>query len=114
MPLVAKAPKRETAPKDGYDPSRLRRAAQLACKKLGPRQYRVKGQDEPHYDVALDVDPPCYCKDAEFHGRGCKHELCARLHDGDGALIQALGDILIAQAERNAELEKSSKRRKRA
>lgn len=86
----------------GYEPGRLRRAAVLAVRKLGPHQYRVRGQDEPYYDVNLDLDTPCSCKDAEFHGRGCKHELSARLHDGDSALIMALGMMLLEQTKRNA------------
>lgn len=86
----------------GYEPGRLRRAAVLAVKKLGPNQYRVRGQDEPFYDVNLDLDTPCTCKDAEFHGRGCKHELAARLHNGDSALIMALGMMLLEQTKRNA------------
>lgn len=85
-----------------YDPARLRRGAARAVKKLGPHQYRVRGNHSPHYDVNLDLDTPCDCPDAQYHGRGCLHELAARLHDGDGKLIQALGDMLLANEKRTA------------
>lgn len=111
--LIARGPRRATEPERGaYDPGRLRRAAQLAVKRLGPGQARVKGQDEPWYDVDLSADVPCYCKDAEFHGRGCKHELAVRLASGDMGLIQALGEMLNAAQQRNAALERQTKRRK--
>jgi hypothetical protein len=87
-----------------YEPGRLRRASTRAVKKLGPRQYRVRGNHEPFWDVNLDLDTPCTCPDAEFHGRGCLHELAARLHDGDMALVQALGDMLLKAEEANKTL----------
>jgi hypothetical protein len=83
-----------------YEPGRLRRAAVRAVEKLGPHQYRVRGTHAPCWDVNLDLDTPCDCPDAFFHGRGCLHELAARLHDGDAALIQALGNMLLAQEKR--------------
>lgn len=83
-----------------YEPGRLRRGAARAVRRLGPHQFRVRGTHESYYDVNLDLDTPCMCKDAEFHGRGCLHELAARLHDGDAKLIQALGDMLLAAEKR--------------
>jgi hypothetical protein len=109
--LVAKGPRRTTeAPKEGYDPGRLRRAAVLAVKRLGPTRFHVAGQDEPHYSVDLFEDIPCYCKDAEFHGRGCKHELAARMANGDMALIQALGDMLLKSDKANKALAKQTRK----
>lgn len=90
-----------------YDPGRLRRAATRAVKKLGPRQYRVRGNHEPYWDVNLDLDTPCTCPDAEFHGRGCLHELASRLHDGDMALVQALGDMLLKAEQQNQALQRT-------
>src|SRR4051812_29586860 len=85
-------PRRERA----FSPDRLRRGIQRAVVKLGPNQFRVEGRHETHYDVNLDLDTPCDCADAQFHGRGCLHELCARLHAGDAKLIQSLGEMLLA------------------
>ena len=96
-----------------YDPARLRRGATRAVKKLGPHQYRVQGTEQPFYDVTLDLDTPCTCEDAFHHGRGCLHELAARLHDGDTALIQALGDMLL-KAEQHMEAVARRTRTRRA
>jgi hypothetical protein len=87
-------------PKAGYEPGRLRRGAARAVKKLGPHQYAVAGTEERVYHVNLELDTPCTCKDAEFHGRGCLHELAARLHDGDADLIMGLGQMLLAKEKR--------------
>lgn len=95
-----------------YEPGRLRRAAQLAVQRLGPMQFRVRGQDEPFYDVNLEIDTPCTCADAWHRGRGCKHELCARMANGDMGLLQALGQMLLEAAKRNEELMRQTKRRK--
>jgi hypothetical protein len=106
MPTVPDEPRGERAHYQGeYEPGRLRRGAARAVKKIGPRQYRVAGNEQPYYDVSLDTDPPCYCKDAEYHGRGCCHELAARLHDGDAALIMGLGMMLVEQEKRHEEAE---------
>jgi len=99
---------------DGYDPARLRRAAVLAVQSLGDGRYRVRGQDEPHYNVDLTADVICYCKDAEFHGRGCKHELAARLQAGDQALRMALGEMLLAADKANNELQRKTRKRRKA
>lgn len=85
-----------------YDPGRLRRGAARAVRRLGPHQFRVQGTHQRGYDVNLDLDTPCTCKDAEFHGRGCLHELAARLHDGDAKLIMALGQMLLERERRSA------------
>lgn len=97
-----------------YEPGRLRRAAVRVVVKFGPHQYRVAGNHAPYWDVNLELDTPCDCPDAQFHGRGCLHELAARLHDGDAKLMQALGDMLLAAERRAAELEKRARRRKSA
>ena len=96
-----------------YDPARLARGASRAVRKVGARQYRVQGTHEPYYDVNLELDTPCTCEDARFHGRGCLHELAARLHDGDMALIQALGDMLL-RAQEHMEAQERRTRRRRA
>lgn len=83
-----------------YDPSRLRRGAVRAVKPLGDHKYLVAGNDEPTYTVDLTQDVPCFCKDSEFHGRGCLHELAARLHDGDPKLMMALGMMLLESEKR--------------
>lgn len=85
-----------------YDPGRLRRGAARAVRRLGPHQFRVRGTHQSHWDVNLDLDTPCDCPDAQFHGRGCLHELAARLHDGDAKLIMALGEMLLAKERRSA------------
>lgn len=97
---------------EGYEPARLRRAAVLDVVPVGPQQYRVRGQQERYYDVDLSAEIPCYCKDAEFHGRGCKHELAARLFAGDQALRIALGTMLLEVQRRNDELQRRMNRRK--
>ena len=82
----------------GYDPRRLQRAFGLACRKLGEHQYAVAGNEEPFYYVNLDLDVPCTCADAQYRGHTmCKHELSARLHDGDHKLILALGELLVVK-----------------
>ena len=92
-----------TSPSEAVDPARLRRAACLAWERLGPQQIRVRGQNEPFYDVNLELDVPCTCADAWHRGRGCKHELAARLATGDMGLIQMLGEMLLAAARARGE-----------
>jgi len=82
-----------------FDPARLRRAAVRAVQRLGDRRYRVQGRVFESYDVDLNAEVPCYCRDAEFRGRPCLHELSARLADGDTELVMALGQMLLT-AER--------------
>lgn len=81
-------------------PTRLGKAATRPSVQLGPNQFRVKGNERPYYDVNLDLDVPCDCNDAQFHGRGCLHELRARLHRGDLTLLQTLGETLLARENR--------------
>jgi hypothetical protein len=83
----------------------------LAVKRLGPMQFRVRGQDEPFYDVNLEIDTPCTCMDAYHHGRGCKHELSARMANGDMGLIQALGDMLLKAHKANEALNRKRRRK---
>lgn len=88
-------------PYDGsYEPGRLRRGALRAVKPLGDRKYLVAGNEEPAYTVDLTQDVPCFCKDSEYHGRGCLHELAARLQDGDQKLRMALGQMLLDAEKR--------------
>lgn len=95
-----------------YEPGRLARAKDLAIEKVGPRQYRVRGQDEPFYMVDLDVDPPCYCADQENRGKQiggkCKHVLAALLQEHNPALMQALGESLLRQEQNLEELLRES------
>jgi hypothetical protein len=73
-------------------------------------QFRVRGQDEPFYDINLELDTPCTCADAWHRGRGCKHELSARLASGEMPLIQALGEMLLAAQKKSEALEKRPRR----
>jgi hypothetical protein len=84
-------PRRERA----FSPARLRRGIQRAAVRLGPHQFRIEGRHQRFYNVDLTAEYPCDCADAMYHGRGCLHELCARLHDGDQKLIQSLGHYLL-------------------
>jgi len=98
--FVVRAPRRsKVSPEElaerAYDPARLKRGSVRGVEKLGPHQYRVEGRHEKYYDVNLELDTPCDCKDAQIRGRNCLHELAARLHDGDGPLIQSLGEMLL-------------------
>lgn len=90
-------------PREAIDPARLRRASLLAVERLGPMQFRVRGQAEAFYDVNMELDVPCTCKDAEFHGRGCKHELIARMLNGDLPLLNMLGEMLLKQEQHREE-----------
>jgi hypothetical protein len=99
------------AEQQGYESKRLMRAAVLAVKRVGEGKFRVRGQHEPYYHVDLTADVPCYCKDSEFHGRGCKHELAARLVNGDQVLRIALGEMLLAAYKANQELNRKQRRR---
>jgi hypothetical protein len=86
------------------DPARLRRAALLAVRRVGPEEYEVQGQDEPFYYVSLAGDPPCYCADsANRPSVQCKHFLSARLANGDMGLIQMLGNMLLSAAKARGE-----------
>lgn len=92
------------APVRAYCPSRFRRAVQLAVTQIGPRQYRVRGQDEPYYDISLDDDPPCYCKDQEINGRKlggrCKHVIASMLQEREPTAMAELVALFIRQQQR--------------
>jgi len=106
--VVAKAP---------YTPGRLRSASRIPIQRTdNPREFFVKSRSrkEHWWAVNLDGDPMCYCEDNQHATRQCSHVLAARLASGDLALLQALGDMLLKQEQRNKELERSSKRRKPA
>lgn len=79
------------------DLNRLRRAATRRVRRIGERRYLVEGRVFPSYVVDLgDEGSACRCADAQFRRGPCLHELAARLHDGDGALILSLGRMLAA------------------
>lgn len=94
-----------------YDPRRLEKASVRPSWRLGPNQFRVKGNEEEFYDVNLDLDTPCTCLDAFYHGRGCLHELRARMHNGDTELLTALGEMI---QRLNARKERQTRRSPRA
>jgi len=83
------------------DLGRLRRAVGRRVKRIGAARFLVEGRSEPSYLVDLESDTPCSCVDARARGRGCLHELCARLHAGDSALVYLVAEMLAA-AEREA------------
>lgn len=85
-----RGPMRSPSDELPIEPERLRKAAKLAVKRLGPMQFRVRGQHEHFYDVNLELDTPCCCLDAWYHGRNCKHELAAKLHLPDPHTFNAL------------------------
>lgn len=120
MGLVLRAPNgvRQASPEElaerAYDPARLRRGSIRAVTKMGPHQYRVEGRHEKHYDVNLELDTPCDCMDAQMRGRGCLHELAARLHDGDGPLIQSLGELLLKAQQAMQEHTRRGRKRRAA
>lgn len=100
--LVASARVQEAGP--GYRADRLRRAWQLVksgrVERLGGTMYRVAGNVEPVYYVDLMGDQMCTCRDMEFRsaeiGQQCKHVLASRLAALDPALLQVIGDALLA------------------
>lgn len=74
---------------------RLFRGYQRAIRRIGPRTYLVRGNDEPRYVVNLNDEWPCTCADAYWHGRGCLHELAARLQEREPGVMLALGMALL-------------------
>jgi hypothetical protein len=99
---------------ESIEPGRLRRAVALLpfVQQIGPKDFRVKGNDEPQYHVALETNPPCYCRDAEMRGVQCKHELCCRLWLREPQVVQALGDMLLQQEKNLKEALRRTRRRK--
>jgi hypothetical protein len=109
VPLNKMRPRRD----ESIEPGRLRRAIKRLpfVEQVGPRQFRVKGNDEPWYAVDLDVEPPCYCKDRENRGVQCLHELACRLRLFEPQAVKAMAD-LIEMDERNAKELRKSRRKK--
>lgn len=92
---------------DAVEPGRLRRAAQLAVKRLGPGQFLVQGQTEPAYTVDLTGDQMCFCRDQEYRGGRiayCKHILASRLASGDMGLIHTLAALYEPQLRAEREM----------
>ncbi len=72
----------------GIDPGRLHRAIWLATERMGPGRYEVTGDRDSHL-VDLTAGG-CDCRDAAYRLAICKHELAARLREGDEVVIRAL------------------------
>jgi hypothetical protein len=93
-----------------HDPGRFARAFKLAMsgrvQQIGPRQYRVAGNEQPYYDVDLDGDQPCYCEDQDWSGRkirnNCKHVLAARIVAQDPSVIPSLMELAYSLEKRKA------------
>lgn len=90
--------------RDAVEPGRLRRAAHRAVKPLGDGHFMVQGTVERAYAVDLTSDTPCTCADAWFHGRGCLHELAARMASGDMGLIHQLAALYEPQVRAEREM----------
>jgi hypothetical protein len=112
--MTAPAPTRERA----ITPSRLWDAGLLLpfVERLptGPRQYRVKGHDEPHYDVDLDSDEICPCRDAYYRTVRCKHQLVCEILDGDLMVRLAYGQMLLRKEEIEKETRRATRHLRRA
>ena len=81
------------------DPTRLARAVHLDVQRMTPDSFRVSGGQQDHTVVVSVGDVGCDCVDSSVRGPGCKHELCVRLHCGDGDVVKALR-ALVAQPQR--------------
>jgi hypothetical protein len=93
---------------DEYEVQRFRRAWQLVktgrVEQVGHRQFRVAGNEEPVYDVALDGDPPCYCLDSYYGGtRRCKHFLASAIVAKDEQFVNAVVAMFFATLEEETE-----------
>lgn len=94
--------------KPAHDPGRFARAFKLArdghVEQVGPRQFKVAGNEQPYYDVDLDGDPMCYCDDQDWAGRkirnNCKHVLAARIVAKDPSVIPSLMELAYALEQR--------------
>lgn len=99
----------ETRPAVEYQ--RLLRAIALirakAVTRIGPRQFEVRGNEEPEYVVDLDGDPMCYCLDM-FHSprqhRLCKHILACRLATFDPAMLGHMVDVIEREEARKKQV----------
>lgn len=87
------------------------RGATRPVVRMGPMQFRVKGNHQKWYYINLELDTPCECMDSFYHGRPCLHEISARLQIGDPGLIAALGQELLKAQQRADDLERRTKRR---
>jgi uncharacterized Zn finger protein len=87
------------------DLDRLERGVQLVAARTGSGRYLVTGGASEHWvDLgATGAHPRCDCGDYLWRDRDCKHILAAMLHEGDAAVISAIGPMvarLRLQAER--------------
>lgn len=107
--IIARArPHDNAAPTPVYEPERFRKAWHLVkaglVERVGPREFRVAGNEEPTYDVALDGDPPCYCLDAYYGGaRRCKHFLAGAIVAHDPAFLSAVAAMFYQHLEETSE-----------
>jgi predicted nucleic acid-binding Zn finger protein len=106
--------------KPAHETERFKKAFLLAKKEgavtqIGPRQFRVVGQDEPEYFVDLNESPACYCKDIVNAGWKtgdmCKHILACRLAIKDPTLDNSLMEFAYQQMQRAAELERRPRKK---
>lgn len=99
---VTERPRRERA----IEPGRLERAGLLLpfVEQVGPRQFRVKGHDEPEYGVNLDSDEICGCRDAYYRTLRCKHQLVCEIIARDPMVLLAFGQLLLRKQEHAKEL----------
>ena len=105
-------------PAAGYHPDRFARAVRLVLsgcvERLGNGHYRVAGNVEESYDVDVNGDPACYCRDMENRAGqikgNCKHVLAARLAGLDPALVKVLAER-IEREERDANERKPTRRK---
>ena len=73
------------------DPNRLARAVWLEATRLGAGRYVVSGGRAEHeVDLQAPAGQRCDCLDYLTRGQLCKHLLCARLREGDPAVLGAL------------------------
>jgi hypothetical protein len=97
--------------------SGLRIARAGGVEQVGPTQFRVQSESrkDVQFDVDLEGDPKCYCEDQEFEGgrtRGnCKHVMAAKVLVKHPSIIEPLTELVYQQAERNKELERTTRRK---
>ena len=97
---------------DGVELARLQRALELQAEPLGNRRYRVTGHAEPHYVDLRDRNHRCDCGDVAWRHDPprktlrCKHELRARLAEGERSLLRIVGFLVGLMAVRIHAMEK--------
>src|SRR5689334_18766891 len=72
-------------------------------KRLGPQQFKVRGNDQPVYYVDLTAEQRCWCKDAEFssrYERMCKHEIACRLANMEPGMLSHMVDVIAREEQR--------------